>query len=158
MGEECDFVFSLGRDPRSVGWGSVPQEISWGHLPDRKEHNCRQAKMVCWDPYEGPLDQWVVEQILSGSHQADKFANFSANEISGVTHRHWEQTRLGRNPFSSHREREFGTDGCAGTENQVSLQSSCFKQEEKVYSFNLILLYTSCTLIIEQETLTFCIL
>jgi len=62
--EKCMILFSVLGDPLSVGWGSVPQENSWGHLPERKEHNCRQAKMICWDPYEGPLDQWVVEQIF----------------------------------------------------------------------------------------------
>lgn len=44
---ENSVLFPVMGDPLSVGLGSVPQEISWGHLPDRKEHNGRQAKMVC---------------------------------------------------------------------------------------------------------------
>lgn len=62
--ERCRMLFAALGDSQCVGWGSVPQEISWGHLPVRKEHNCRQVKMVCWDPNEGPLDQCVVEQIF----------------------------------------------------------------------------------------------
>lgn len=47
----------------------------------------------------GPWISVLWSRSLGGSHQEDKFANFSANEISGVTHKAPRTDQTGEESF-----------------------------------------------------------
>lgn len=87
MGEVHDPVSSLGKTLSMWDEAVSHKKFLGGTYLSGKNTIAGRLRWFVETQMRGPWISVLWSRSLSGSHQEDLFANFSANEISGVTHK-----------------------------------------------------------------------